>query len=513
MVKDFALSFLIKSVLENHQNQNIFTSYAGAGGDFSWGWAGNSLGFAVNANDASQAIITDFGFIHQTKNGGSDWHQAYSEAADEHPKAAATPKKQYYTGIGMEQTTCWQVHFFDQNTVFGCFTDIKGVRSVDGGHDWSFDYSGHDQNTMYRIVKQTGADRWFGASSRIHDIYETTYITDARLFSGISAGRVLISADKGHSWTTFRDFGRPVIWLATDPSNPDRLYAAVVDKDPANGGLWRADGISNPATATWTHLPNPDANPGRIFNVHVLNDGTIVTTFSAKKSDSGSVFSNKSGVFVSLDGGQNWLDRSNPGMKYWTKDLVIDPNDATQNTWYACVWSGWGGPANDLGRLWRTTDRGQNWQPMTAAGQFLRVSSVTIDPMDAEKMYLTTENQGLWLTKNKSAPSPTWSLVEAYPFQHVNRVFFNPFKPAEMWVASFGNGMRVGDNCPLTAAISGPATACEGETVTYSTTFFQNANYTWTISGGQILSGQGTYEVSVLWNPGANAMLSVTVSQ
>lgn len=81
-------------------------------------------------------------------------------------------------------------------------------------------------------------------------------------------------------------------------------------------------------------------------------------------------------------------------MNFWTKDLVIDPFDAAQNTWYACVWSGWGGPANDLGRLFRTTDRGQNWQPMTADDQFLRVSSVTIDPNDPETMYLCTETQG-----------------------------------------------------------------------------------------------------------------------
>ena len=30
-------------------------------------------------------------------------------------------------------------------------------------------------------------------------------------------------------------------------------------------------------------------------------------------------------------------------MYYWTKDIVIDPNDASQNTWYAGVFSGWGG--------------------------------------------------------------------------------------------------------------------------------------------------------------------------
>lgn len=494
-------------------NQNIFTSYAGAGGDFNWGWAGNSLGFAVNPLNAQQAVVTDFGFLHQTKNGGADWHQIYSDPADEHPKGVNTPQKETYTGIGMEQTTCWQVFHFDSLNLFGCYTDIRGMRSTDGGHDWSFDYNGHSLNTMYRIVKQTGADRWFGGNSSIHDIYQTTYITDARLFPSFSDGQVLWTTDKGMNWQLMRDFNRPVIWLATDPNNSERLYVAVVDNNSANGGLWRADGISNPASAVWTKISNPPANPGRIFNVHILNDGTIVTTWSAKKSDSGSTFSNQSGVFMSQNGGQTWFDRSHASMKYWTKDLVIDPFDPLQNTWYACIWSGWGGPANDLGRLWRTTNRGQSWQPMTAAGQFLRVSSVTIDPENSETMYLTTEGEGLWITKNKSAVSPTWELVAAYPFHHVERVFFNPFRPKEMWVASFGNGMRVAPDCLLTASVVGSAAVCAGELATYSTAVFPNATYLWTVSGGQIVSGQGTNSIQVAWNGGVVGEVSVVVSQ
>jgi hypothetical protein len=35
--------------------------------------------------------------------------------------------------------------------------------------------------------------------------------------------------------------------------------------------------------------------------------------------------------------------------------------------------------------------------------------------------------------------------VEAYPFRQPERVYFNPFKPTEMWVCSFGNGMKTGD--------------------------------------------------------------------
>ncbi|MBL7810249.1 MAG: T9SS type A sorting domain-containing protein [Saprospiraceae bacterium] len=433
-----------QQVYLRNNNQNIFTGYQGAGGDLGYSWGGFALGFAVNRLNSQHAILTDFGFIHHTRNGGLNWHQAYLNPDDENPANAPTPKKKYYRGVGMEQTTCWQVYWFDANTQFGCFTDIRGVRSENGGKSWSFDYNGHTMNTMYRIAKHNTQDIWYGATSSVHDIYQTTYITDQRLQPSYKDGQVLYSSDKGKNWSVLRDFDYPVIWVTTDPTDNDRLYAGVISTNPAIGGIWKAQGISNPANTVWTHLPNPPANTGRIFNIHCLNDGTLVTTWSARKSNSGSTFSDSSGVFVSTNGGLNWQKRNHPDMNYWAKDLVIDPFDPGQNTWYACVWSGWGGPANDLGRLFRTTNRGQTWQPMSADDQFFRVSSVTVDPEDPEIMYLTTETEGLWVTHEKSAAQPQWELVSQYPFHHPERVCFNPYKPGEIWIASFGNGMRFG---------------------------------------------------------------------
>lgn len=428
-------------VFLTENNQNIRTGYAGDGGDFGWSWAGFPLGFSVNRLNSQQAIMTDFGFVHQTADGGTTWRQGYTDPQLDHPAGAETPKKQDYSSIGLEQTTCWQVYWFDEQNMFACYTDIKGMRSEDGGSTWSFDYTGHDQNTMYRIAKHNTQPLWFGATSSVHDIYQTTYVTDVRLQPSYKAGKVLYTSDKGKTWQTMRDFGNPVIWVTPDASNNDRLYAGVISTDPTKGGIWRADGIGNPASATWTKLPNPAANNGRIFNIHSLNNGTLVTTWSARKGNNNSVFSDSSGVFVSTNGGLNWERRNHPDMNYWTKDLVIDPNDPTQSTWYACVWSGWGGPANDLGGLFRTKDRGMTWEKITEDGQFHRVSSVSILPFAGT--YLTTEGQGLWKTINDiSSGQPTWILVEDYPFMHPERVYESPNLPS-LWVASFGNGMKM----------------------------------------------------------------------
>ena len=92
------------------------------------------------------------------------------------------------------------------------------------------------------------------------------------------------------------------------------------------------------------------------------------------RRNSSGAFTASSGVFVSTDGGNTWQDRSAAGMQYYTRDIVIDPFDNNQNTWYAGVWSGWGGPPNGLGGLYRSTNRGQSWTRINALD---RVSSVT----------------------------------------------------------------------------------------------------------------------------------------
>jgi hypothetical protein len=168
-----------------------------------------------------------------------------------------------------------------------------------------------------------------------------------------------------------------------------------------------------------------------------LNDGTLVASYSARITTD---FQPSSGVFVSTNDGSAWLDRSATGMQYYTKDLTIDPHDVAQNTWYAGVWGEWGNSAN-LGGLYYTTNRGVNW---TRISSLKAVGSCTIHPGNADEMYVTTEDQGLWYSANRRAASPTFTAVAGYPFKFPSRVFFNPYDSNEVWVTSYGNGMRVG---------------------------------------------------------------------
>jgi hypothetical protein len=235
------------------------------------------------------------------------------------------------------------------------------------------------------------------------------------------------------------DFEMPVYWVALDPTNDERLYAAVVNHGDGLGGIWVTEDISDGASSTWQKLSDPPRTEGHPATIIVLNDGKLLTSWSGRRNETGA-FTESSGVFLYDPQTQTWDDRSDPNMFYWTKDVVLDPSDQQQNTWYAGVFSGWGGPANDKGGLYRTFDRGVSWERVWNTH---RVESCTFNPGNPDEIYITTEMKGLWHSDDINAVAPVVNRVN-YNFMHPVRVVFNPYNSSEIWVLSFGNGMKTG---------------------------------------------------------------------
>jgi photosystem II stability/assembly factor-like uncharacterized protein len=428
-----------QSVLLTNNNQNIYTGWAGRSGDRDWSYGAGALGFAVSPIDSNKVAFTDLGFSHITTDAGATWKQMYVSPADQNPLNALTPKGKSYHSVGLEDTTCWWLTWKDPNNIFASYSDIRGTRSTDGGGSWSFNYAGQPYNSTYQSLKHPVTGALYAATSSVHDMYQSTRLQDSILDGG--TGAIKYSTDGGANWSTLHDFLHPVIGIAIDPNNANRIYASVIHSSA--GGIYVSSNIQNGAASTWTKLSNPPRTEGHPFSIHVLNDGTLACSYSGRRNSSGA-FTASSGVFVSTNGGTNWVDRSHSGMIYWTKDLVIDPYDLAQNTWYAGVFSGWGGPPNGLGGLYRSTNRGATW---TRINSLDRVTSCTFSPTNSNEMYLTTETKGLWYSSNVTDASPVFTQVASYPFRQPERVFFNPYNPSEIWVTSFGNGLRVGTIC------------------------------------------------------------------
>lgn len=59
--------------------------------------------------------------------------------------------------------------------------------------------------------------------------------------------------------------------------------------------------------------------------------------------------------------------------------------------------------------------------------------------------------------------------------------------------------------------ISGEGTVCTGNSYSYTLPNFEGTTYTWTVTGGELIQGQGTNEVEIKWNQ--NGIQQLTVSQ
>jgi photosystem II stability/assembly factor-like uncharacterized protein len=419
-------------------NQNILTGWCGYGGDHGWSYAEAPFGFTVCFNDANRVMFTDYSDSHITTDGGATWQQQYLDPADQNPMNAPTPKGKNYHGVGMENTSCWDLLWTDSLSIYGGYSDINGIMSNDKGQSWKF-IPGLTQNSVYRIVKDESG-KIYAATSNVHDLFQSTRIYDAQIDAG--TGAVYFSQDNGTSFTILHNFNHPVVWIAKDPSNPNRMYASVLHSSKGTiGGIWVTDNLNSGASSAWSKMPNPPRSNGHPYSINVLNNGDLVVSYSARKPTSSTPFTDSSGVYYYNYSTTTWYDRSHTNMRFWTMDVVVDPNDASQSTWYGCVFTGWGtsGIAG-TGGLYKTSDKGISWSRIN---DDFRVNSCTINPSNPDELYMTTEIAGLWISQDAGSTTPAFTQVGSYPFRHPMRVFYNPYKPSELWVTSFGNGIKV----------------------------------------------------------------------
>ena len=256
----------------------------------------------------------------------------------------------------------------------------------------------------------------------------------------VNTGYILASTDRGASWTELHDFGSPVVYLALDPSAP-RIYASVVNR--TTGGVYACALPTAPLPAAGglacSRLAAPPRTEGRPYTLHALADGGLVVAYSGRETvhSSAGNFTPSAGVFYREAGADAWRDVSHPAMHLYTKDVTLDPHDASQSTWYAAVAIAWG-PQGKPGGLWRTRDRGATWTQLPMALARGGVESATVSPDDARSVWVATEREGLWHCCGDAC-----ARARGYPFFHPLRVLFNPHAPGEMWALGFGNGIQV----------------------------------------------------------------------
>ncbi|MFY9753583.1 MAG: hypothetical protein WAJ92_13140 [Candidatus Acidiferrales bacterium] len=213
-------------------------------------------------------------------------------------------------------------------------------------------------------------------------------------YMGQVNGGVWKSDDYGRTWNPIFDAqpSQSIGAIAVAPSDPNIIYVA------SGEGLQRpdlsvGDGIykSTDAGKTWTHLG--------------LRDGEQIPALAVDPRDPNRVFAAvlghpygpnaERGVFRSTDGGATWQKVLYKDENTGASDIEMDP--ANPDTLYAGLWQVRQGPWEDNneyngtgGGLFKSTDGGTTWRPLTAGlPKNLVQIYVAIAPSQPARLYAT----------------------------------------------------------------------------------------------------------------------------
>ena len=115
-------------------------------------------------------------------------------------------------------------------------------------------------------------------------------------------------------------------------------------------------------------------------------------------------------------------------------DIAIDPTN--QNTWYVAVGSG---------GVWKTTNAGTTWSPLTDNMPFYSTGCITIDPNNNSSIWLGTgENvggrhvgigHGIYHSNDGGV---SWKDKGLKKSEHISKIIVHPKNPNVIWVAAQG---------------------------------------------------------------------------
>jgi photosystem II stability/assembly factor-like uncharacterized protein len=115
-------------------------------------------------------------------------------------------------------------------------------------------------------------------------------------------------------------------------------------------------------------------------------------------------------------------------------DIAIDPNN--ENIWYVAVGSG---------GVWKTTNAGTTWKPLTDKQSFYSTGAITLDPNNSQTVWLGTgENvggrhvgigHGIYLSRDGGK---TWKNKGLKKSEHISKIIVHPTDSNTLWVAAQG---------------------------------------------------------------------------
>jgi photosystem II stability/assembly factor-like uncharacterized protein len=325
------------------------------------------------------------------------------------------------------------------------------------------------------IFKSTdGAVSWRAVNQELRDSGIRAMAMDpmnpATLYAGTQGGSVYKSTDGGENWTALSldRRGWSVESLAVHPSDPNVVFTGTTGtllKSIDGGATWSESGAGLPTDST-----------GRV-DAHV---GALV--FDASSPDTIYAGTARAGVFKSTDGGASWTSASNslvsalPSRRAaLVASLAIDASDPAilyagspfdgvfRSLDGAASWS----PVNNglprsiagtvsVGRLmfdertstlyatsgeqvFKTTDRGQTWLPLSVAWSGSPAASLAVHASEPSRLYLGTGGRGVFATEDGGT---TWHIASTGIVNtYISTLLVDPSMPTTIYAGVHGGGI------------------------------------------------------------------------
>ncbi len=253
---------------------------------------------------------------------------------------------------------------------------LQGVyRTYDNGRTWI------ETNTGF-----VGSEVVDIATALDGTMYATTY--NLGIFKSIDGGKNWGFASFGiKSWYGMQ--------LATHPEDPDTVFTTT------SGGVYK----STNAGESWKLIGGSDLCDDEEVGGNCHYHGIIIekeAPFKVLVGSGGDQYSKEGvGLTGSEDNGESWRNSDDGFIKdVHVSKLIIDPNNS--NIFYATTQgeTEYTDKVGDGAGVFKSTDRGNNWTQINNGLNSLETNVLVVDPNDSETLYLGTDDDGIYKSKN-----------------------------------------------------------------------------------------------------------------
>jgi photosystem II stability/assembly factor-like uncharacterized protein len=263
-------------------------------------------------------------------------------------------------------------------------------------------------------------------------------------YMGTPGGGVWKTTNAGRTWYPIFDQQHiaSIGSLAVSPSSPNIIYVGTGEQMPGSGLFKSTD-----AGKTWSKAGLEDTRYIGAIVVDPRNPEIVIAAASYNPQvalDAAVVHGEARGIFKSTDGGRSWKNVLGREALIQMVDLCPDPDDPTRI--YAGLTVGGtprGAPGSGPdGTIYRSTDEGSSWQPVTGSGLRLAKSGhvgIAVAPGTKGRRLYAKMGEGLFISEDgganwrRSTTDPRIAGSSLLSF-YFDRVFVNPTNAAVVYV-------------------------------------------------------------------------------